>query len=119
MLVGVVVGVVVGLVRVVSITDVSAVCSPIPRNTKVVRPSRIYIYLNEKFLRISCKHCKVPFVVDSDVAVLVVVVDSSVDVSVDVFMVVVVIEVDVPRLVFEVVVARVVVGGSSSEMEKD
>ena len=65
--------------------------------------------------------CKVPFVVDSDVAVLVVVVDSSVEgeASVDVFMVVVVIEVDVPRLVAKVVVARVVVGGSSSEMGKE
>ena len=36
------VGVVVGVVKVVSITDVSVVGSPIPRNTKVVRPSRIY-----------------------------------------------------------------------------
>ena len=132
---GVVVGVVVGVVRVVNITDVSAVCSPITRNTKVVRPSRIYIYLiNEKVLRFPYKHCKVPFVVDSDVAVLVVVFDSSVDVSVDVFMVVVVIEVDVsvdvfmvvvvievdvPRLVVKGVVARMVVGGSSSEMGKE
>ena len=44
------------------------------------------------------------------------VVESSV---VDVFMVVVVIEVDVPRLVAKVVVARVVVGGSSSAVEKE
>ena len=131
---GVVVGVVVGVVRVVSITDVSAVCSPITRNTKVVRPSRIYIYSYKKVLRFPYKHCKVPFVVDSDVAVLVVVFDSSVDVSVDVFMVVVVIEVDVsvdvfmvvvvievdvPRLVVKGVVARMVVGGSSSEMGKE
>ena len=65
--------------------------------------------------------CKVPFVVDSDVAVLVVVVDSSVEgeASVDVFMVVVVIEVDVSRLVAKVVVPRVVVGRSSSEMGKE
>ena len=48
-----------------------------------------------------------------------VVFDSSVDVSVDVFMVVVVIEVDVPRLVVKGVVARMVVGGSSSEMGKE
>ena len=84
-----------------------------------MRHSRIYIYIyiiNESFLRFPYKHCKVPFVVDSDVDVLVVVVDSSV---VDVFMVVVVIEVDVPRLVAKVVVARVVVGGSSSEIEKE
>ena len=85
-------------------------------------------------MRFPYKHCKVPFVVDSDVAVLVVVFDSSVDVSVDVFMVVVVIEVDVsvdvfmvvvvievdvPRLVVKGVVARMVVGGSSSEMGKE
>ena len=108
------VGVVVGVVKVVSITDVSVVGSPIPRNTKVVRPSRIYTYIYiQKFLRFPYKHCKVPFVVDLDVDVLVTVVESSV---VDVFMVVVVIEVDVPRLVAKVVVARVVVGGSSSEM---
>ena len=52
---------------------------------------------------------------------MVVVVDSSVEgeASVDVFMVVVVIEVDVPRLVVKGVVARMVVGGSSSEMGKD
>ena len=70
-----------------------------------------------KFLRFPYKHCKVPFVVDLDVDVLVVVVDSSV---VDVFMVVVVIEVDVPRLVAKVVVARVAVGvGRVAEMEKE
>ena len=51
-----------------------------------------------------------------DVDVLVTVVESSV---VDVFMVVVVIEVDVPRLVAKVLVGREVVGGFSSEMEKE
>ena len=56
-------------------------------------------------------------VVDSSVVkVFMVVVDSSV---VDVFMVVVAIEFDVPRLVAKVLVARVVVGGSPSEMEKE